>query len=560
VKTLVVAGKTQLGKSAVKGMINVVGQEFKVPVIIITKGVKESRELHEKLQEYASPGSKSSIVSISAGGRTKHSREKKKQEIQDAMENGGTLVLADTSTQIGKAIAAIETYRNKEKPPQKIILVVDECDAMYRTPDRIQKGEEAYDKLMEMGPIFVVQISATVIPLLLILREENVQGVEMYSIEPADDYLGIEQMQLLRGDAGGNDTFLEHRELSPNCPIPYTNEKVMMLYDNALSRTNTKGVLLLDCTDPRVYAYGNVIEKAEKVQNLFLKEKNKPIVVIAYIGKGIQVRLPGETWVPHTEGLSNVIDSIDDDIEYGLDTPVFVFGFSKMRRGISYRSSRRVPTHYAILLGVGHSHENTIQSHGRATFRGKGSLQENGFEYVTVFGSSSDLEMAQKYQQFTLAVQERLNAGASLEVALGHVKQKYPDSENYFRHTNWKIGQWAGKRLSVLMKHDVFEEPDGKDKSTQRLKVKYWDQDNAQQIMLVLSEVTHNANNAAKKPRFFVEDIVDAFNDTFRDSCISTNKTAMNTLLIKFRDDGLIQELKDEPRKNKGGKWIDTKA
>ena len=50
-KTYVVAGRTQSGKSAVKGVIQSMGGVLEIPVIVLTKGVDESIDLNEKLRE-----------------------------------------------------------------------------------------------------------------------------------------------------------------------------------------------------------------------------------------------------------------------------------------------------------------------------------------------------------------------------------------------------------------------------------------------------------------------------------------------------------------------------
>jgi hypothetical protein len=44
---------------------------------------------------------------------------------------------------------------------------------MYRTYDRTQKFENEYDKLIGLGPIARVNITATPVPVLLALNEEK---------------------------------------------------------------------------------------------------------------------------------------------------------------------------------------------------------------------------------------------------------------------------------------------------------------------------------------------------------------------------------------------------
>ncbi len=52
-KIFVVAGRTQSGKSAVKGVIQSMGGVLGIPVIVLTKGVDESIDLNEKLTDLA---------------------------------------------------------------------------------------------------------------------------------------------------------------------------------------------------------------------------------------------------------------------------------------------------------------------------------------------------------------------------------------------------------------------------------------------------------------------------------------------------------------------------
>jgi hypothetical protein len=138
-------------------------------------------------------------------------------------------------------------YREKDEH-RRFVVIVDEADAMHRTPERSQKMEHAYDQLMALNPSLKILISATLVPVLLILKEQGEKDMDMLAIEPTDDYLGIEQMKHLKA-ANGDAVLLEHSDLSYSKGyvfregdsefIPYTNEAVKMLYDDAF-RTGTK--------------------------------------------------------------------------------------------------------------------------------------------------------------------------------------------------------------------------------------------------------------------------------------------------------------------------------
>jgi hypothetical protein len=560
-KTVLVAGKTQSGKSAVKAVMQSLCFELDDPLIIITKGVSESRELHKKLKEFAA-GSNSEhyIVSASSsknGGRVNWNV--KKEEIQAALNDGGTLVLADTHAQIKKAVDAIKRYREKDGH-RRFVVIIDEADAMHRTPERSQLMECAYDQLMALNPSLKILISATLVPVLLILNEKGEKDIEMVAIEPSDDYIGIEQMKHLKA-ANGDTVLLEHSDLSYNNgyifregahEIPYTNKAVKMLYDDALTNDNQqkKGILVLDCTDSRVTAGGNVYEKARLVQDMYHAE-GKEIVIVVYVGKGLSRRCAGGgAWEEFDSGVlvGEVLESIDD--EYGLDMPVFVFGFSKMRRGISFRSNRRVPTHFVMILGMGNSNESVMQTLGRATFRGKEALKKNGLDHVTILMPKTDFVMSVAYQRFILEIQARINKGESLDNAMSGATSKLPDAANFKRHSPRKVGQWPRKQLNDLVSHDAFEEADEVAPGEADKIAKYWENATAQRVLRSLRRLTRSREHMS----FATMDIAEAYNDQFRGS-FSINKTELNKVLRNFSRDGLVEDERKKLQKGVG-QWL----
>jgi hypothetical protein len=186
------------------------------------------------------------------------------------------------------------------------------------------------------------------IPLILDLVADEAtairsQELTMHNVEPIYDYIGLDHIQPLKID--GKEVFLHQNELSkgseitfklnseeihgedqehqPLISIPYANDKVRAFYDNALFRPeHVKGILILDCTCPRVHAEGNVFEKAARVQEMYLQE-GKRIVVITYTGKGVAVKFPDHEW-ENKEGyfISTLIEEIDDDESYGRAIPI----------------------------------------------------------------------------------------------------------------------------------------------------------------------------------------------------------------------------------------------
>jgi hypothetical protein len=91
-KTILVAGKTQSGKSAVKALVQSLCFELDDPLLVITKGVSESRELHKKLQDFAARSTSANCI-ISTSSSKNGSRvngKLKTMEIQAALSDGGT--------------------------------------------------------------------------------------------------------------------------------------------------------------------------------------------------------------------------------------------------------------------------------------------------------------------------------------------------------------------------------------------------------------------------------------------------------------------------------------
>lgn len=148
--------------------------------------------------------------------------------------------------------------------------------------------------------------------------------------------------------------------------------------------------------------------------------------------------------VTNRKTVSEVLQQLDN--ECGLDIPFFVFGFSKMRRCISYRSDARVPSHMVLNLGIGQSNENLLQALGRATFNGfETILKKNGYKCVTVLVPKQDLQMAVRYGNFVHEVSERAKSGKTTAKAiLQDAKEKFEDSSNYLRFSNRKTGQMKG--------------------------------------------------------------------------------------------------------------------
>jgi hypothetical protein len=540
-KTFIVAGKTQSGKSSVKGLVQSVCGLLKIPLIVLTKGVAESKDLHMKLKQFAEGTLVDPRFIVCCSPTKGVGRNEKKREIQTAMEgnaHGGTVVLADTHYQIKRVIDAIEKYQ-KGGRDRKFIIVVDECDTFFRTKNKDQQMEKAFQCLLNMKPSLTIMISATPIPLVLDIVSEGVGSGELtfFNVEPISDYIGLDQFQPLKVD--DNEIYLEQNELSLNSAIkfgdkeiPYANDSVKAFYDDALSMSEqSKGVLLLDCSCPRVYAHSNVFQKAALVQEMY-RQEGKSIVVITYTGKGLKMKLPNCRWESKENFLiSDLIEDIDKDKHYGLSMPIFIFGFSKMRRGISYRSSQRVPTHMLVSLGRGHNAMNVVQTMGRATFNGKAILEQNGINHVTMLTTSNDFTMALKTQEFLEEVDRRYKSGERFIDAVTGANKEMPDTANFLRHTFREIGALKGQR-GEFKDLVLFAEP-SEELSAQEEKERgrFWDDKEAQRVLRTIRDLSK------EHPHISPDDISDAYQDMYESNL---KKTTRNKFLVKLKDMAII--------------------
>ncbi len=511
-KNIIIAGRTQSGKSAVKAVLQSIRHFLKIPLIVVTKGVDESIDLHKKLLDFAQNTAinQRDIVVVSSK-KDGCGHKAKNNSINTALKNGGTIILADTHHQVyTKACEGLKAYR-REVPNGNFFLIIDEADAMFRTKDKSQQFEMALQNLRDMRPSMTTFISATPVPLLLCLVEDCIDdnvdsnsNLALFNLEPSDDYTGFEEVDPLR-DINGKDIFLDQNEVSVNSrykDMPYTTEKFIMLCDNALYHNGRrKGILLLDVSCPRVKVDNNVFEKAERVQDYYrIREKN--IIVIVMVGEGIAVKFPNEvmdkeTWKKSLIG--NVLQHIDD--EYGLEMPIFIFGFSKICRGTSIRSNYRVPTHMNMHLSRGHHISTVIQTLGRVTGNGKCVLKDNGFESVTVLTTRTDYNTFDSVQNYIDDVTYRVKKGERFKEALTGTNLKLPHKANFFNISFRELGPMKDLRARFWPNMNFEDAPPELSKDDEALKDEYWESVDMQRVFrsLVRLKRSNNLVTAAGK-------------------------------------------------------------
>lgn len=120
-----------------------------------------------------------------------------------------------------------------------------------------------------------------------------------------------------------------------------------------------------------------------------------------------------------------VLSDIDMDFP---QTPIFVFGYSQMQRGISYRSSNRVPSHMVLHFGKAMSLCRLVQAAGRANGKQADTLCRNmnfaeGQAKVKLLTTTKDFDAIRNYPAFLENIRMKmLEKGLTLAEAL---KERY---------------------------------------------------------------------------------------------------------------------------------------
>jgi hypothetical protein len=588
-RPLLAHGKTQSGKSAYTAVVNAMCIFMGVRVILVTTSKSESIELCSKLVKYAEGGiAEGKIFSLyrkdtEEAGMTELEIFERFIDFNDegGGSGGGALIVPATGHKIEAAVRLIKKYKvhcETHQRASKFALIEDECDSMLRTKDGTLLMEQALTKLRSLQPSLHVLVTATPAPVLLVYKNEYGIDLEIFSIGTSDDYVGLDQMEPLR-DANNDPVYLDrlsyasgniafdvtatydnelseslfeddnlddrfYSDTTQNSTIPCTNDDVKLLYDTALSTADkgARGILVLDRTLSRINVDGNVFQKAGKLQDMYHAE-GTPFVVMTYVGSGISYRFPGQKHGHHCSSkrkIGDVIKMIDESDNFGLDTPVFVFGYTKMDRVISYRSNLRVPTHMVLYLGDGHSIEKMIQALGRATFNGKSLLEANGHKAPIVLNRRSDANVAPKHDECMIVYEQRFNGGETWDEILHGKNSRLPDSANYLRLTPRRTGQ-RPKKHDIGKYHDrnAFEDPpDELDETEDATKEKYWSDDMAQRILYVLYDLTTQDDD---KYNYETDDIVEAYNDTYCPDFLC--KTPATTKLKELKRASIVREI-----------------
>ncbi|CAB9507760.1 expressed unknown protein [Seminavis robusta] len=513
-----------------------------------------------------------------------------------------TAVAAILCPQLRKAIKKLKDLR-VARTHMRFVVIVDECDALIRTKERKQKVEQAFDDLLKHMPALKLFVSATIVPSMV-----DSQDFELMTISPGENYSGIENMRPLQRE--GKDLCLKTKSLShktgvpfhcrpsnlseqdttklfsesylkfPDCKqcrkvrlemksqctkhddfinpnrrwpfsrclnyIPYTCAKTMLLYRDALSDPDKKkGVLVLDATGPRAWVPGNIFEKAVCIQDTFRQEK-RDIAIVIFVGDGIYYRRPGFEQGRCVKGrtIGTVIEQLDREL--GLEVPIFVFGWLKMQRCISFRSNQRVPTHFVLHLGARFSIESVIQARGRGTGNFKDVLEANGHDCVTILEPKEHRQACRKYYGYQGEVHDKMESGENSQDAIVGKGSEFSDEANFFRHTNRRVGQRKDLRM-LLPDQDRFGAPTNFEDELE-LKDKYCDHTLAQRVFQSFSYLATEDGKAECTE----DDIIEKFEDTYQDNDpdheFKLTKKNLRECLKQLMEDGIIEKVEGAPK------------
>jgi hypothetical protein len=372
------------GKSAYKAIEIATLLTMRCRVVLVTKGKKESQSLAEKLREYFV----GSVFEKKIFCVYKHTKEDISSSFADHTECFGcVLVIPDSYQKITRATRIVKKAKKAFRHAARAFTfgnLFDECDVILdRTPDRSQKNEVEMKKLEDLGPVLRTLVTAT--PLPVVIRHMGIKTAaalpKLATIAPNKDYVGVDAHRVFR-NGNGEAIYLDVQSLKAgfqprytrvyaskkdNKPlfhddcipklgfrwrrlIPLWNEQCNEVLDSAFSLQELGraiGLLFLVGTCTRTQADDNIFQQA-LVQDYYYAKGRQFIAVCVHADK-IFYRLPGQKrWFQCSRSrmIDDVIGAIDKDLRFGLKMPIVIFGYHKLKRSISFRSSQRVPTHY----------------------------------------------------------------------------------------------------------------------------------------------------------------------------------------------------------------------
>jgi len=313
--------------------------------------------------------------------------------------------------------------------PFQYLLIIDEADDFYRTEAGTSENddgailmEKAMNRLRALSPLIKFDVSATLFAIYLTLVKTKLAGSvpydDIFYVEASAEYVGTE-LFVPPEDADGNPIFLNENDLHKK--NLYIDQNVKDLWASA---AQNERALVLDATTSAVFAEGSIYNKADEL----LKQYPNAVAIVVSGGqiewrtKQAVITNPEDArpWgTRRYRGKDKMFAPILENIDKRYSKrPIFVFGYSQLMRGLSYRSSRRVPSHYVLLYGKSMSICRLVQAAGRAHGDQARMLTKNGFGQVTILTKAHDFDTIKNYPDFLEAIKGRMQGGMNLQDAL----------------------------------------------------------------------------------------------------------------------------------------------
>ena len=360
------------------------------------------------------------------------------------LSQGSCLIVNNAAQSILKASNLVDTARGMcsraRVPPVQFMLTIDEADDFYRTDsgasdsiEREIKMEEKMRELKEIGPLCQLEVTATLLAIymrLLRFDQASVPSGDIFYVEASQEYVDA-RMLVPPSDSNGTPLFITN-ESDLNNNNTYADHKVRAMWKEAAGHEPPPGgygALLLDATTAAVRAGGRTIGIYDKAKLVMRLHPNAIVVVVSGAEIAWRAAQPRNDrpldasnlgQLPNMfRGKLKIFTEILEEIDiYYPNRPVFVFGYSQLVRGISYRSRRRVPSHFVLLYKDGMPLCRLVQAAGRAMGEQASALRANGFDAVKLLTQTQDFDTIRAYPEFLNAIKERMSGGMTLKDAL----------------------------------------------------------------------------------------------------------------------------------------------
>jgi hypothetical protein len=467
---------TQSGKSAFKAVKICAYLAMNMPVILLTKGKKESEELEGKISGYLK-GHRFEKKILSVYGN------EKRIDMSFMNEKEASVLIIPDSWQ--KIELAHELFTDGMKYAKRrgrriagCALILDEVDVVIdRSENQDQRNEKALKELIRDLEPSLVKVTATPIPVfsnyidkkpILTTSNKSIEnyvgvknmihfvdlnrdslkdgfGEKVKEFSPKNVCKAIIENKLAALFPGGSKKadIIQLKEKFPNVwnkknpKIPEFNYQCIKLLRKEIGKKGAKGALVLVNTcpwvDPKKKEKKCIFHQASGTQDYFFTlEKGEFIAIVVHAEK-VYYRLPGHIYSFECRmSLGELIDQIDSSKKYGLGTAVVVFAYYAMKRSRSFRSNKRVPTSMIMSLGDGQSNENCRQAAGRVTFKGLDVLRRNRkTNKVLMLCPTADFQIIQKYDMLVLEMIQLYKQNMSWKDIYWNLARS---SNNFFLH------------------------------------------------------------------------------------------------------------------------------